>query len=144
MIHPPLTKKLERKITEEETTRLLQGISGLKQRARTLLELADSALFYCETQSLDENAKKVVTEQTKLWVQSVRDTLVLLNDFTETTLEIEVRKIANQLNEKLGNIAQPLRVALTGRMVSPSIFEIMAVLDKEETMRRLTAFISDL
>ena len=144
LIHPPLTKKLERKITEEETTRLLQGISGLKQRARTLLELADSALFYCETQSLDENAKKVVTEQTKLWVQSVRDTLVLLNDFTETTLEIEVRKIANQLNEKLGNIAQPLRVALTGRMVSPSIFEIMAVLDKEETMRRLTAFISDL
>lgn len=143
LIHLQLATKLGREITNEENKRLIQGMNGLKQRAKTLIELADSALFYCEIQPLDEKSKKFTTKEARALVQSVADNLALIDDFTEATLDTAVRKIAEQLNEKLGSIAQPLRVALTGSTVSPSVFEVMEVLGKEETMRRLTTFVSN-
>lgn len=142
LITPLLTTKLGREINNEEISRIIHGMNGLKQRARTLNELAESALFYCEVQPLDEKSKKFTTDEAKALVQSVADNLTLISDFTEATLDTTIRNTAEQLNEKLGNIAQPLRVALTGSTVSPSVFEIMEVLGKEETLKRLTAFVS--
>lgn len=144
LIQTQLNTKLGRETTVEEKNRLLRGMNGLKQRAKTLIDLAASALFYCEVQPLDEKAQKFTSKDSKALVQSVANHLstVVDTDFTEATLDATIRNTAEQLNEKLGNIAQPLRVALTGSTVSPSVFEMMEVLGKEETLKRLTAFIS--
>lgn len=138
---PFITSQLSRNLSELEETRLIRGMKGLKQRAKTLIELANSALFYCQIQALDEKALKFTTAAAKDLVQKVIDQLEKVSDFTESVLENEVRQVAEQLNEKLGNLAQPLRVALTGSTVSPSVFEVMDVLGKQETLQRLKAFV---
>lgn len=136
-----VTTKLGRDLSEQEETRLMRGMNGLKQRAKTLVELADSALFYFQVQAPDDKALKFITPAAKNLVQVVINQLENTSDFTENALENEVRQVAEQLNEKLGNLAQPLRVALTGSTISPSVFDIMAVLGKQETVQRLKAFV---
>ncbi len=136
-----LTTKLSRQLTTTEETRLLRGMNGLKQRAKTLIELADAAIFYCVLPQLDDKAIKFTTPEAKALIQAVVSNIEATTDFTESALENLVRQVAEQTNQKLGNIAQPLRVALTGSTISPSIFEIMDVLEKEETLNRLKAFI---
>ncbi len=137
-----LTAKLSRQLTTTEETRLLRGMNGLKQRAKTLIELADAALFYCVLSPLDDKAIKFTTPEAKALIQAVISNIEATTDFTENALENLVRQVAEQTNQKLGNIAQPLRVALTGSTISPSVFEIMDVLEKEETLNRLKAFIT--
>ena len=136
-----LTSKLSRPLTTHEEARLLRGMNGLKQRAKTLIELAESAVFYCVLPPLDDKAIKFTTSEAKSLIQAVINRIEATTDFTETTLESLVRQVAEQTNQKLGNIAQPLRVALTGSTISPSIFEIMDVLEKEETLNRLKSFV---
>ena len=140
LIQPLLTEKLKRGLTEEERNRLVKGMKGLKQRAKTLLELADNTLIYCGTQPLDDKAAKFITPQAQSLVHAVAIHLKTVEDFSEAMVEKAVREVADQYQEKLGNIAQPLRVALTGRTVSPSVFEVMEVLGKEETLARLSSF----
>lgn len=136
-----LKAKLAREMTAIEETRLLRGMNGLKQRAKTLVELADSAAFYCALPPLDDKAMKFTTPEAKTLIQAVISCLEITSDFTESTLEGLVRQVAEQTGQKLGNIAQPLRVALTSSTISPSVFEIMEVLEKEETLNRLKAFV---
>lgn len=139
--HEFLTTNLSRPLTTAEEKRLLRGMNGLKQRAKTLIELADAAMFYCVLPPLDEKAIKFTTPEAKALIQTVINSIESLTDFTESALESLVRQVAEQTNQKLGNIAQPLRVALTGSTISPSVFEIMEVLEKTETLNRLKAFV---
>ena len=140
LVDPFLTPKIGRAFTAAEKQRLLKGMKGLKQRAKTLVELAENAVIYFQTLPADEKTQTFITPQTKQLVQAVATALSQAQDFSETSLEATVRDIANQCEVKLGTLAQPLRVALTGRTVSPSVFEIMEVLGKEETLKRLSAF----
>ncbi len=141
LISPLLTDKLGRDLTELEQSRILLGLNGLKQRAKTILELADAADIYITVKPYDEKAQKLVTSETKKIMSHVCRKIKGLEDFTEMSIEGEMRAIAEELGEKLGNIAQPLRAALTGSTISPSVFEMMNILGKEESLKRFETFL---
>lgn len=140
LCQPLIEDILGQKISVDEYDRVTQGMAGLKQRAKTIIELAENALIYVRMGAFDEKAHKFINDPSRKLVQSVVEDLIDFNQFTEADLDIRVRHTAERLGEKLGNLAQPLRVALTGSTISPSVFEIMAVLGKDETLSRLTAF----
>lgn len=121
--------------------RLTKGMNGLKERAKTLIELAESALIYFKVQPFDEKALKFCGDDHKKLIQKVILRLKSLDAFDHDTVADTIRSAAEENGIKLGDLAQPLRVALTGRTVSPSVFEVMEVLDKDETLKRLEAFI---
>lgn len=141
LIQPLLETKISRILTEVEKKRMFMGMTGLKQRAKTLLELAESAEFYLHVKPYDDKAWKFVTPETVQLMDRVIFKLKKFDAFKESDLDLEMRAIADEMGTKLGSLAQPLRVALTGSTVSPSVFEIMDVLGKEESIRRLEAFL---
>lgn len=123
----------------------LQGIVGtLHTRSKTLEEMADSALFYYQDPvNLDEKAaQKFLTPESLAPLTAVRKMLSELGTFDEPTLETGFKAVLEETGLKLGKIAQPLRVALTGKTVSPGIFEIIAVLGREKTLPRIEAAIT--
>ncbi|MBX3457938.1 MAG: glutamate--tRNA ligase [Candidatus Paracaedibacteraceae bacterium] len=139
---PLIENTLQLKLATEQYDRILRGMTGLKQRAKTILELAENSLIYVRLAEHDEKALKFVTPASKALVTEVIADLENFDDFTEQGLDALIRTTAERLGEKLGNLAQPLRVALTGSTVSPSVFEVMAVLGKHESLTRLRAFIN--
>ncbi len=139
---PLIEDNLQHKLSTEHYDRILRGMDGLKQRAKTVLDLADSSLIYVRLAEHDEKALKFVTPESKALVREVITDLETVETFTEHDLDAQIRTTAERLGEKLGNLAQPLRVALTGSTISPSVFEVMAVLGKPESLARLKEFIS--
>jgi glutamyl-tRNA synthetase len=137
LIEYPLSQIFQRSLTVAEQDLLTRGMPGLKQRAKTIVELVENARFYIERLPFDEKAEKFLSPEFMDMVAPVIASLKALPDFTEKTTEGVVRETAEALGQKLGNLAQPLRVLLTGSTISPSIFEIMEVLGREETVRRL-------
>jgi len=137
LIEYPLSQIFQRSLTILEQDRLVRGMLGLKQRAKTVVELVENARFYIERPPFDEKAEKFLSPEFLAMVKPVVEGLKVLPDFTEKATEEVVRQTAEALGQKLGNLAQPLRVLLTGGTISPSIFEIMGVLGQEETLRRL-------
>lgn len=141
LIQPLLEQTLSRPLLDMEHDRLLAGMSGLKQRAKTIIELVQNSEFYIEPKEYDDKALKLVTPESQKLAHKILLKLKNVEIFTEASLEEEMRAIAEVLGEKLGNLAQPLRIALTGSTVSPSIFQIMAILGKEESLRRINMFL---
>ena len=137
LIEYPLSQLYQRSLTVAEQDRLTRGMPGLKQRAKTIVELVENARFYIERLPFDEKAEKFLSLEFMDMVKPVIAGLKALADFTEKTTEGVVRETAEALGQKLGNLAQPLRVLLTGSTISPSIFEMMEGLGREETVRRL-------
>lgn len=116
--------------------RFVAGMNSLKQRAKTLVELRDNATFYrSRPTELSETAKKVIIDHTL--VQDFKAVLDQQTDWTEIALHTAAKTFAAEKEMKLVDLAQPLRVLLTGNTVSPSVFEIMAILGKEEIFVRL-------
>jgi glutamyl-tRNA synthetase len=111
----------------------------LRMRSRTLAEMAESARFYFEDGfRYEENAdRKFLKPDFVPLVQEARVRLEGLEDFTRKSLEGLFLGILEEKRIKLGEIAQPLRVALTGTSVSPGLFEVMEVLGKEAVLRRM-------
>lgn len=136
-----LTEKLGRDITSLEHDRILRGMDGLKERAKTIIELADGALVYTPLPAdYDEKALSFCNDTSKEYVSALR-TALAASDFTHDALESIMRECAQTLDIKLGALAQPLRVALTHRTVSPSLFEIMEILGKNETLARIDTYL---
>jgi glutamyl-tRNA synthetase len=137
-ILPFLESKLGTAVPAEGRDFLIRGMNGLKQRAKTLVELADSCLFYLSPQPLEEDARKFVEGEGHQILKMIEGHLEALpeSSWTESQLENYAREIAEEKEIKLGKMAQPLRVALTGTTVSPSVFEIMHVLGKDKTLER--------
>jgi glutamyl-tRNA synthetase len=127
-------------LSEAERARVHAGMTGLKQRATTLVDLAQSAAFYIAERPLSytDKAAKLLDEEASARLARLRDRLAGLDDWSEATIEAEIRGAAEAEGVKLGQIAQPLRAALTGSTVSPGIFEVAAVLGREESLGRLT------
>jgi glutamyl-tRNA synthetase len=119
--------------------RLLAGMDGLKPRAKTLIELAELAHFYALARPipLDAKAEKLLDQDVRAQLAGVCAALAKSSDWTAAGLEQTARNYAEQCGVKLGDIAQPLRGALTGSTVSPGIFDVMAVLGREESLARL-------
>ncbi len=139
-IAPRLGEKLGRDLDETDRSRLARGMDGLKERARTLVELAEKASFYVADRplSLDGNAAKILTPEARDLLARLKPGLAALEDWHGEILGQRVRAFAQEEKVKLGGIAQPLRAALTGAGVSPSVFEVMEVLGAEETLLRIS------
>lgn len=115
------------------------AIRTLQPRSRTLAEMADAARFYMvDGIEFDPDAarKFLTIEIREAFVRLIRE-LSELELFDEESLEPVFRKIAADLGIKLGKLAQPVRVALTGGTISPGLFEIIDVLGKKTVLKRL-------
>lgn len=127
-------------LSPELRAQFLAAMPGLKERAKTLVELLDSAYYLYATRPLkpDAKAESLLDEIARKRMGALKETLAALSDWTVETTEAAVRAFADAEGAKLGQIAQPLRAALTGRGTSPPIFDVMLVLGREETLARLS------
>ena len=118
---------------------LAKAIDTLKERSKTLLELAASLRYYiAEDVEYDEKAKaKFLKEESRDMLVEVKDGLGALADFSEEAIEKLFKEIVDKHEVKLGKLAQPVRVALTGTKQSPGIYDVIGVLGKEKTIKRL-------
>ena len=114
-------------------------MDSLKLRAETIPQLIDNLLFYCFDRPLTytDKARKLLDDEAKVRLSGVRVKLADMEGWAQDTLETTVKSFAEETGEKLGKIAQPLRAALTGTNVSPGIFEVAAVLGKDEALGRI-------
>ncbi|HSV29667.1 MAG TPA: glutamate--tRNA ligase, partial [Candidatus Omnitrophota bacterium] len=118
---------------------LRAGMTGLKERSKTLIELAEQAAFYVRKRplALDEKAAKQLDADGKAVLSAFAARIRGAEPWSKETLEEAARVYAEESGLKLGKIAQPLRAALTGSSVSPPIFEVMEVLGRAETLGRI-------
>ena len=114
-------------------------IPCLNQRAKTLVEMAEkSAFFFKKEVEFDEKARnKFLTEDARPLLEKVIVGFSTLDDFSAENIETLFKKIVEEQGMKLGKLAQPVRVALTGTTVSPGIYDVILLLGKEETLKRL-------
>ena len=132
-------QELASKMTPILRAKLLTAMPALKERAKTLVELFDATRFLWANRPLELNdqAKVLLTPEAKLVTAALLPELVAMIDWTPETIEAIVRSYAERAGLKLGAVAQPLRAALTGRTTSPPIFDVLAVLGKDESLARL-------
>ena len=123
----------------QEGVYLQQVIKTLQIRCKTLEEMADAALFYYqdeiryEEEAADKYLKPDVLESIKILTNEIE----AMDRFTEKGLEDTFKRVMEKTGLKMGKIAQPVRVSLTGKTTSPGIFEIIEVIGKEKTLQRL-------
>jgi glutamyl-tRNA synthetase len=140
-IRPMLERDIERPLGLDDETKVLRGMDGLKQRARTLIELAESAMIYVLSSPipLDDKASEILNEPSRKLLEPLISLLEGQTSWETGALEAALRSHAEASGIKFGQIAQPLRAALTGRGVSPGIFDVMIALGKEESINRIRA-----
>ena len=114
------------------------AMPGLKERAKTLIDLTDGARFILADRplELDEKARSLLTPGARKILQAALDALKG-TEWTAEKLDAAARTLAERTGVKLSAVAQPLRAALTGRTTSPGIFEVMQVLGKDESLARI-------
>jgi glutamyl-tRNA synthetase len=132
-------QELTSKMTPALHAKMLAAMPGIKERAKTLVELFDACRFLWASRPLDINdqAKALLTSEAKALVAQLLPELEAASDWTATAIEAVVRPFAERCGQKLGAVAQPLRAALTGRTTSPPIFDVLAVLGRDESLARL-------
>ena len=140
-IIPFLKKKGFQVILDE---RLIKIVNILRERAKTLVELANSSdYFFVDEVKYEEAArKKFLTPETLPIFETLVERLSSLDEFTVPELQKIFGEITEKRGLKLVQIAQPVRVALTGGTVSPGIFEVMEILGKEKVIERLKRAVS--
>jgi glutamyl-tRNA synthetase len=119
--------------------RIKSGIKGLKQRVKTLTELADISTFYLAKTplQLDQKAGDTLTDDALKIINGLREPLKNIENWSELAVETAIKVYAEQYNLKLAKVALPLRAALTGKTTSPSIFEVINVLGWDEVNLRI-------
>ncbi len=138
-IVPRIEATLGRPVDAAGIERLRRGMGGLKVRAKTLRELAENAAFYVAARplALTPKAAKILAEGGRDRLASLAPALDAITEWAEAVLESTVREAAEKQSLKLGQVAQPLRAALTGSDSSPGLFEVMAILGRAECLARI-------
>jgi glutamyl-tRNA synthetase len=128
------------KLDPRKRAQVLAAMPGLKERAKTLVELIDGMgfLFAERPLPLDDKARDVLARGGAALLADLLPKLAALAEWTAAATEAAVRDFAEETGTKLGQVAQPLRAALTGRLTSPGIFDVLAVLGREESLARIT------
>jgi glutamyl-tRNA synthetase len=128
----------ERQIDHAARTRITAAMPGLKERAKTLVELAQAAEFLYRDgfPVLDAQAEKILSPEARQLLAQLMPALQR-SKWSPDALEAQIRALAEQKGLKLGQLAQPLRAALTGKSASPPIFDMMVALGREETLLRI-------
>jgi glutamyl-tRNA synthetase len=126
-------------LSPQKRQQMLAAMSALKERAKTLVELADGARFITAARPLqiEQPAAAVLTPEARSLLGELSRDLDAVEPWSVETTEQVIRAFAQRTGLKLGSIAQPLRAALTGRTTSPPIFEVLAVLGKKESLARI-------
>jgi len=130
---------LKAKLNPATRAQLLQAMPSLKERAKTLVDLIDAAYFIFADRpiEIEPKAQALLTPENRALLAKLKAVLGSVTPWSGATTEAAVRAFAEQNDLKLGAIAQPLRAALTGRTTSPGIFEVLAVLGRQECLSRL-------
>ncbi|MCX7282394.1 MAG: glutamate--tRNA ligase [Alphaproteobacteria bacterium] len=133
----------KRTLTMTARQRLEMAMPSLKERAKTLVELIQGAefLFTDGPRTLDAAADKLLTPEARAVLATALRALDA-TDWTGPALEAAARAHAEATGVKLGQVAQPLRAALTGKASSPPLFEMLALLGREESLIRLRAYVN--
>ena len=139
LVGPRMEVALGARLTDADLPLLTRAMPELKPRAKDLNELAEAAAFLFKRRPLDVDEKAATLLQ-----GSARDLLALLHDalgeateWTHEATEQAVRGVSESAGVKLGQVAQPLRAALTGRATSPGIFDVLVLLGREESLARI-------
>ena len=130
---------LNRGLDAGDVDLLARAMAVLKPRAKDLNELAEGALFLFKTRPLDmdEKAEALLERSARDLLALVHDRLSRAAEWTAEATEQAVREVAEAEGVKLGQVAQPLRAALTGRATSPGIFDVLMLLGREESLARV-------
>ncbi len=125
-------------LNDKTRAQLRAAMPGLKQRAKTLVELIDGAefIFAKRPLTMDEKALALV-DAGRAHIAALLPRFEALDAWSAASTDAVVRAYAEQAVAKLGQVAQPLRAALTGKAVSPPIFDVLEVLGREESLGRL-------
>ncbi|MTH96948.1 glutamate--tRNA ligase [Roseibium sp. RKSG952] len=117
----------------------LTALPGLKERAKTLMELTESASYLWRQRPLvcDDKAMKILDDGARAILSDLHALLEAAGEWAAEPLEIAVKGYAEQKELKLGKVAQPLRAALTGRGTSPGIYDVLIALGREESLGRI-------
>jgi glutamyl-tRNA synthetase len=138
--HLPNGALLMEGMNDERRKQLLVAMPGLKERAKTLVELADGAAFLFAERPLamDEKAAALLGEKPRTVLAGAYAALeAAQGDWNAAATESAIREYAAANGLKLGAAAQPLRAALTGKTTSPGVFDVLAVLGREESLARI-------
>ncbi len=127
------------RLDADTRAKLLAAIPSLRERAKTLKQLLEGAryLFAERPVELDDKAAKLLDPDARKRLSALLPKLEAISSWEATHLEDAVRAFAETEGAKLGKVAQPLRAALTGRSVSPPVFDVMAVLGRQESLARI-------
>ncbi|WGJ13421.1 glutamate--tRNA ligase [Methylocapsa sp. D3K7] len=137
--HLPEGPALLSKLDGAMRAKLRAAMPGLKERAKTLVELLEGAayLFADRPLVLDAKAAAILDVGGRTHLAALIPRFAALADWNAASLEAAVRDYAAESEVKLGEAAQPLRAALTGRATSPGIFDVLEVLGRDESLGRL-------
>ncbi len=136
---PRVAAVLGRGLAPAQLTLLTAAMPVLKVRAKTMIDLADSALFLFENRPLamDEKAKTLLQGDSSILLGKAYDALASETNWSMDALEARIKGVAEAENVGLGKVAQPLRAALTGRGTSPGIFDVLVLLGRDEALARI-------
>ena len=137
--HLPGGDAFQAKLSDRRRQTLRAALPLLKDRAKTLLDLIDRAHFIVAERplTLDAAASALIDDVARGTLKRLLPVLTALPDWSAPTIEAAVKAFAEAGNVKLGTVAQPLRAALTGRAASPGIFDVLALLGREESLARI-------
>src|SRR5690606_17040940 len=118
---------------------LERTVEALRERSQTMAEMAERAhCYYEEFEAFDEKAaEKHLTADAREVLTALRAALEAVDDWSESALEAAVGGVAERLGLKLGKVAQPLRVAVTGQAASPGIGTTLVLVGRERTLARI-------
>jgi glutamyl-tRNA synthetase len=127
------------RIGDDGWRKLERAMPGLKGRAKTLVELLNNAAFLFAKRpiAVDDQARKLLDASARETLAAILARLETVEPWSVEGLEATVKGFADETGRKLGNVAQPLRAALTGRSTSPGIFDVLEVLGREESLARI-------
>jgi len=127
------------RLPEADKDLLIRAMPELKARAHTINELADGARFLFASRPLDvdEAAGALLAPEARQLLAAAHNSLAALAKWDGESLEAAIREVAESHGVKLGKLAQPLRAALTGRTTSPGIFDVLALLGRDESLGRI-------
>ena len=136
--HLPDSKARLKRMSSVHRAQLRAAMPGLKERAKTVVELIDNAEFIFVERPIpvEEKAAALLTDEARGHIFKLLPQFAALEWSAAATEEV-VRAYAKEAGVKLGAVAQPLRAALTGRTTSPPVFDVLSVLGKEESLARL-------
>lgn len=130
---------IKKALLHDNRARLITAMPGLKERAKTIVQLIKNAHYiYAERPlTFDGKAKSILDENARKLLTNAHNTLENLSEWSIDNLDQTVRAFAEEHGLKLGKVAQPIRSALTGQSSSPGVFDVLYTLGKEESLARI-------